>query len=109
MKRFCLTLDLIDDPELIKEYENYHQNVWPEIKKSITDSGIKDMEIYRVGNRLFMIMETDDEFSFDKKSEMDAMNVKVEEWERLMWKFQKPLPFAAPGEKWILMEKIFKL
>lgn len=109
MKRFCLTLDLIDDPELIKEYENYHQNVWPEIKKSITDSGIKDMEIYRVGNRLFMIMETDDEFSFDKKSEMDAMNVKVEEWERLMWKFQKPLPFAKPGEKWILMEKIFKL
>lgn len=109
MKRFCLTLDLKDDPKLIEEYENYHQNIWPEIKKSIIDSGIKDMEIYRLSNRLFMIMETNDEFSFEKKSEMDSQNTKVEEWERLMWKFQQPLPFAKPGEKWILMEKIFKL
>lgn len=109
MKRFCLTLDLNDDPKLIEEYENYHKNIWPEIRTSIIDSGIKDMEIYRVANRLFMIMETDDDFTFDKKAEMDSSNPKVDEWERLMWKFQKPLSFAKPGEKWIVMEKIFKL
>lgn len=109
MKRFCLALDLNDDPKLIDEYENYHKNVWPEIKKSITESGIRDMEIYRIADRLFMIMDTDDDFSFERKAAMDSTNQKVDEWERLMWKFQKPLPFAKPGEKWVLMEKIFKL
>ena len=68
-----------------------------------------NMEIYRTGNRLFMIMETGDDFSFDKKGEMDASNSKVQEWEQLMWKFQKPLPWSKPGEKWILMDKIFAL
>jgi L-rhamnose mutarotase len=111
MKRFCLALDLIDDPDLIAEYEHWHnsENAWPEIKKSITDGGITDMEIYRTGNRLFMIMETRDDFSFEKKSAMDASNPKVQQWEELMWKFQQPLPWAKPGEKWILMDKIFQL
>ena len=92
MKRHCLALDLKDDPQLIKEYEEYHQKVWPEILKSLTDSGIVDMEIYRVGNRMFMIMETEDGFSFDKKARMDAANVKVQEWEDLMWNYQQALP-----------------
>jgi L-rhamnose mutarotase len=74
MKRFCLALDLIDDPTLIAEYEHLHktENIRPEIRKSIIDSDITNMEIYRIGNRLFMIMETSDEFSFEKKSIMDA-------------------------------------
>lgn len=109
MKRFCFALDLKDDPKLIEEYENYHKNIWPEIRKSIIDSGIVDMEIYRVADRLFMIMETTDEFSFQRKAKMDSTNQKVEEWEQLMWKFQKPCPFAGPGEKWVLMDNIFKL
>jgi L-rhamnose mutarotase len=109
MKRYCLALDLKDDPKLIKEYEKYHQKVWPEVLKSLTDAGIVDMEIYRVGNRMFMIMETDDNFSFDKKSKMDAANVKVQEWEVLMWDYQQALPLAKPGEKWMLMERVFKL
>ena len=109
MKRFCLALDLVDDPELINEYEKWHEEGWPEIKKSITDSGITDMQIYRTGNRLFMIVEADQSFSFERKSEMDASNPKVQEWETLMWKFQQPLPWAAEGEKWILMNKIFQL
>ena len=109
MARYCLALDLKDDLQLIEEYENYHQHVWSEIKKSITDSGITDMEIYRTGNRLFMIMETNENFSFEKKAAMDNSNPKVEEWEQLMWKFQQPLPWAKEGEKWILMEKIFQL
>lgn len=109
MKRYCLALDLKDDPKLIKEYEKYHQKVWPEVLKSLTDAGIVDMEIYRVGNRMFMIMETDDNFSFEKKSKMDAANVKVQEWEVLMWDYQQALPLAKPGEKWMLMERVFKL
>jgi len=109
MKRYCLALDLKDDPALIAEYEDYHRKVWPEIEKSIKDSGVESMEIYRTGNRLFMIMETKDDFSFENKSNADAINIKVQEWEQLMWKYQQALPHAKPGEKWILMNKIFEL
>jgi len=109
MKRYCLALDLIDDQKLIAEYEAYHVKGWPEIKRSIIDSGILDMEIYRISNRLFMVMETDDDFSFEKKVLMDASNPRVQEWEMLMWKYQQALPFAKPGEKWVLMKNIFQL
>jgi L-rhamnose mutarotase len=109
MKRYCLTLDLKDDPALIAEYKRYHQNPWPEITQSIRDAGIADMEIHLLGTRMFMIMEVDDSFSFEKKSQADRDNPKVLEWESLMWKFQQALPGAKPGEKWILMERIFKL
>ena len=109
MLRYCLALDLKNDPQLIKEYEAYHKAVWPEILKSITDSGITNMEIYRTGNRLFMIMETTDDFSFEAKSKADAANEKVQEWEQLMWKYQQALPTAKEGEKWMLMQKIFSL
>lgn len=111
MKKYCLAVDLKDDPELIAEYENWHktENAWPEIMKSITDSGIYNMEIHRTGNRLFMIMETADSFSFQRKAAMDDSNQKVQEWEQLMWKFQQPLPWAKEGEKWVLMNKIFEL
>ena len=111
MKRYCLAVDLIDDPELIREYENRHknENAWPAITKSITDSGITNMEIYRTGNRLFMIMETDDSFSFERKATMDDANPTVQEWEQLMWKFQQSLLWAKTGEKSVLMDKIFQL
>ena len=109
MKRYCLTLDLKNDPELIREYEGYHREVWPEIKESIHSSGIVDMEIYRYGNRLFMIMEVNPEFRFEQKGAMDAENEKVQEWEKLMWKYQQALPGSKPGEKWMMMDKIFEL
>lgn len=109
MKRYALALDLKDDEQLMKEYEAYHKNVWPEIKESITGSGIENMQIYRTGNRLFMIMEVNDHFSFEEKSQADAANEKVQQWEILMWKFQQPLPWAKAGEKWVLMDKIFEL
>jgi L-rhamnose mutarotase len=109
MKRYCLALDLKNDPALISEYENHHNNPRPEIEKSIRDAGILVMDIYRTGNRLFMIMETTDDFSFEGKAEADAANPNVQEWEQLMWKYQQALPHAAPGEKWKLMDKIYQL
>ena len=108
-QKYCLALDLKDDPMLIAEYKAYHQNVWPAIIKSIKDAGITVLDIYNVGNRMFMIIEADEYFSFEKKSAMDAGNTTVQDWEALMWKFQQALPLAAPGEKWMLMEKIFQL
>jgi L-rhamnose mutarotase len=109
MKRFCLALDLKDDADLIAEYKKHHEKIWPEITASIKNSGIERMEIYSTGNRLFMIMETVDDFSFEMKSKLDAGNPKVQEWETLMWKYQQAIPWAKPNEKWILMEKIFDL
>src|SRR6059058_362292 len=102
-KRYCLTLDLKNDPDLIRNYEEHHRKVWPEILSSIKDSGIEEMEIYRFGTRLFMIMQVKDGFSFERKAEMDKHNKKVQEWEELMWNYQQSLKEAAPGEKWMLM------
>jgi L-rhamnose mutarotase len=108
-KRYSLTLDLKNDSQLIAAYKRYHENVWPEITQSLKDVGIENLEIYLLGNRMFMIMEVNDSFSFEAKTRADQANPKVQEWERLMWEFQQPLPQARPGEKWILMERVFKL
>lgn len=105
--RYCLALDLVNDPQLITEYEQYHKKVWPEILASIRDSGIKEMSIYRLENRLFMIMETEENFSFAAKAAADAANEKVQEWERLMWQYQRAIPGGTSDEKWRLMERIF--
>lgn len=109
MKRYCLALDLKDDETLIKKYEEYHKGVWPEIIQSIKESGIINMEIYRVGNRMFMIMEVDEDFTFEKKAIIDAKYPENHKWEALMWEYQQALPMAKPGEKWMLMEKVFQL
>jgi len=108
-KRYCLTLDLKDDAQLVAEYKRYHRKIWPEITESLKSAGIQDMEIYLLGTRLFMIMEVDDSFSFEKKAKLDASNSKVQEWENLMWKFQQAVRGAAPGQKWMVMERVFKL
>src|SRR5688572_4526723 len=109
LKRYCLAVDLKPDATLIAEYEAYHRKVWPEILQSLKDTGIVNLEMYRIENRLFMILETNENFSFEKKKQMDNDNPKVQEWETLMWKYQQALPTAQPGEKWILMNKIFQL
>ncbi len=108
-RRYCLALDLKDDPKLIAEYKRYHKKIWREITKSLTDAGVEDMEIHLLGTRMFMVMEVNERFSFDAKAKADGENPKVQEWEELMWKFQEPLAEAKPGEKWLLMERIFKL
>lgn len=109
MKRYCLALDLKDNEELIAEYEELHRNVWPAVRSSIISSGIEEMEIYRVGNRLFMIIEASERFSFEAKNKLDSADPEVCRWEALMWQFQQQLPFAGEGEKWLLMNKIYSL
>lgn len=109
MKRYCLTLDLKNDPQLIEEYKEHHRDVWPEVIESIKALGIQSMEIYHIETRLFMIIEASDDFSFERKAQMDASNDKVQEWETLMDTYQQRLPFAKAGEKWVLMERVFEV
>ena len=108
-KKYCFTLDLKDDPKAIETYKEYHKNIWPEIRRQIKSTGVEVLEIYVVSNRLFMIMETTPQFSLIEKQKKDAADPKVQEWESLMSKYQQVLPFAQPGEKWVLMEQIFSL
>jgi L-rhamnose mutarotase len=108
-RRHCLTLDLKNDPKLIAEYKRHHEKVWPEIIASLKTSGIVNLEIYLLGTRMFMITDVNEKFSFEAKGKADRANPKVQEWEQLMWKFQQALPQAKPGEKWLLMERIFTL
>lgn len=111
MQKLCFAADLKDDNELIEEYERWHrsENSWPQVNESIIGAGITRMEIFRTGNRLFMIVEADDDFDPGKKEQMDAANPVVQQWEALMWKFQQPMPWASQGEKWVKMERIFDL
>jgi L-rhamnose mutarotase len=107
--RYCLALDIQDNPAAIAAYDEYHKKVWPEIKESISTAGIRNMDIYRTGNRLFMVMEVEENFSFEKKAAMDRANPKVKEWEDLMWTFLQPLPHTGGKRNWILMERVFSL
>ena len=109
MTRYCFALDLKEDAQSIATYEQYHQSVWPGIIASIKEADIKTLDIYRVANRLFMIMEVGADFSFEKKAAIDAKNEMVIQWEKLMWEYQQALPSAQPGQKWVLMQKIFTL
>ena len=108
-RRYCLALDLKDDPRLIAEYEAHHRRVWPGILASIRQSGIESMEIYRLRTRLVMIMEADDSFSFEGKAASDAADPEVQAWETLMWAYQEAVPGGTPGAKWQVMDKIFEL
>ena len=109
MKRFCLALDLKNDAQAIAQYEAYHKAVWPEIIESIKSSGIEQMQIYRVQNRLIMLIEASDDFSFEQKAALDTQNPKVQQWEALMDQFQQRIPGAPQGAKWALAEPIFNL
>jgi L-rhamnose mutarotase len=108
--RYCLALDLKDDPELIARYEEWHREVWPDVVRHIREQGVSNMEIYRLGTRLFMIMETDDAIYDAKRMAEAALNDPVvQQWEALMWEFQAPTPWTPAGQKWVLMDRIFDL
>lgn len=109
MKRYCQTLDLYDDPELISLYVEEHKYVWDEIKEGIRSVGILDMQIYLLGNRLFMIMDTVDNFDWEKDNARLATLPLQAEWELHMSKYQISAPRQASHQKWRLMEQIFSL
>jgi L-rhamnose mutarotase len=110
-RRICLALDLVDDADLIAEYERWHEvgNTFPAVTQSIRDAGIENMEIYRAGNRLFMVIDASDNYSAELKAEMDAANPAVVDWEKRMRRFQQPVPAAGPDGTWIEMARIFRL
>jgi len=105
MHRYTFTLDLKNDPELIRRYEEYHKNVWPEVEATFKKAGIINMEIYRFEYRLFMIMEVHEEFSFERKEMIEKHSEKVQKWESLMSTFQKPI---KEGQKWVQMDCIYR-
>lgn len=109
MKRFCQTLELYNEPELIAAYVEEHSHVWPEIKDGIREVGILDMQIYIHENRLFMIVDTVDDFDWVKDNERLATLPRQAEWEDYMSRFQRSLPGQASHEKWKMMQQIFKL
>lgn len=111
MARYCLLLDLIDDPESIARYRAWHEpGQTPEaVIRSIRSADITAMEIYQLGDRLVMIMETGLTFSPEAKAAADASDPDIRAWEALMEQFQKATPWAAPGQKWTPAERIFEL
>lgn len=111
MQRLTYALDLRDDPEVIAEYEAWHRadKIWPSVVESLRASGLTNLEIFRTGNRLVLIIDAPDEFSPQAKATADAANADVRDWERLMWSFQRALPWSAPGQKWVPMQRIFCL
>lgn len=111
LKRFCQMLDLKNDSTLIEEYKYWHQseNIWPEIPRGIREVGILDMEIYMLGNRLCMIIETAADFDWDASFTELAGKERQQEWEAFVSKFQVSSEDASSNDKWQLMEQIFKL
>ncbi|KAA6304307.1 L-fucose mutarotase [termite gut metagenome] len=111
VKRYCQTLDLRNNPELISEYRNRHsqEKIWPEIPEGIRQVGILEMEIYLLDTRLFMIVETPLDFDWDSAMSRLSALPRQAEWEDYMSVFQLCEPNASSAEKWKLMERIFRL
>ena len=110
-KRFCKTLILQDDPQLIEEYKKVHAKgaAWPEITQGMLDVGILDMEIYLAGTRLIMIMDTVPDFNHKEAMAELAAKPRQSEWEAYVSKFQRTSADASAEEKWQLVKRIYKL
>jgi len=108
--RYCLALDLKDDAALIATYEAHHQRIWPEVARHLRVHGVTGMEIYRLGTRMVMLMETDDAiYDAERMALVTDTDPKIREWEALMWQFQAPTPWTPAGHKWTPMRRIFDL
>ncbi len=110
-KRYCKTLSLKDDALLIEDYKKVHAPgaAWPEITQGMREVGIIDMEIYILGTRLFMIMDTVGDFDHDKAMTELATKPRQAEWEAYVSRFQQTSAKATADEKWQLMERIYKM
>lgn len=111
VKRYCQTLELRDNPELIAECRRRHsrEEAWPEIRQGIREVGILEMEIYILGTKLFMIVETPLDFDWDEAMAKLATLPRQQEWEDYMSVFQQAEPGASSAEKWQPMERMFHL
>lgn len=108
--RHCLALDLHDDPALIAEYERHHRHVWPEVLTHLRQHGVTELEIFRLGTRLMMVMDTDDaRFDGAAMAAAELDDPRLRAWEELMWTFQKATPWTPAGSKWTPMPSIFRL
>ena len=108
--RRCLLLDLKDDPALIAQYEAHHRAVWPEVVQHLREQGVTNLEIFRLGTRLCMVMETDDaRFDARRMAQREAEDPRLRAWEALMWQFQAPTPWTPAGRKWVEAARIFDL
>ena len=107
MKRYCQTIELRNDPELIEKYCEVHKHVWPEIIKGQREVGILSMEIYICGRRLFMVMDTTDDFDFERDMTRLSLMPRQAEWEAYVATFQGVDPSASSKEKWIRLTRIF--
>ena len=107
MKRYCQTLTLVDDEALIEKYIEVHSHVWPEIIEGQHQVGILSMEIYSLGRQLFMIVETVDDFDWERDMARLASLPRQAEWEAYVSQFQGCNPNATSAEKWQMMDKIF--
>jgi L-rhamnose mutarotase len=110
MRRYVLTLDLKEDPRLVKEYRAHHRAVWPEVQKSLRRVGVRAMDIYALGRRLTMVMDTRDDFDLRRSfARHVASDPRCAEWEALMKTYQQAPPGAPPGSLWTRMERVFHL
>jgi L-rhamnose mutarotase len=110
MKSYAKTILLKNDPGKIAEYRRHHDQIWPEVVASFRKVGVLDMRIWLIGNRLFMVMDTEDDFdpdtSLEKYVQLDPQN---DRWENLMASYQEPVPEARPGEHWADLELVFRM
>ncbi len=107
MKRFAQTVLLKDDPEIIRRYEAYHANPWPEVSEGARRVGILSTYIYRFGRQLFMFMQTRDDFDLEHDMPKYAANPKAREWDELMRDFQEAVPGAPQGSTWVEMKEVY--
>ena len=106
--RHCLLLDLRDDPALIAQYEAHHRAVWPEVQAHLHGQGVTAMQIWRLGTRLCMLMETDDaRFDPARMAAAEAGDPTLAAWEALMWTYQSPTPWTPAGAKWTRADRVF--
>jgi L-rhamnose mutarotase len=109
-ERYALALDLVDDEAKIATYEKAHESIWPEVREHLFAQGVLAMEIYRLGTRMFMVMEVNPAvYSEEGMAQASLENEAIVRWETLMWTFQAPTPWTPAGQKWVPMRRVFKL
>ncbi|MBQ2299607.1 MAG: L-rhamnose mutarotase [Bacteroidaceae bacterium] len=110
-KRYVQTLELRDDPEMIKEYLKWHseEHHWKEIRDGIKEVGILEMEIYILGTKLVMIVDTPEDFNWQEAMDKLATLPRQAEWEAFVSQLQGCKEDARSDEKWNMMERMFYL